>query len=285
MHERHEFLIHRIRRLEKRVDRRDAARNLGDSIALLKELCSLIRRIFEEDHPSFLYRLHQLAGAYRQSGDSAKAVATYRRVADLLRKKPGGEELRYAGALNTVGVLYCETEQPRRALRFFERGLAIARRCLANDDPGLANLLANLANAHHSLAHLRRAEVHYREALVILELYPQKAEELGHCLCDLAVLEGQRQNRQAALQLARRALESFQRAATLVPTQLIDNVVQVACVFSRVGEAPTALRLICGVMESFCSSGTSREQELVRWIRFFTESDGDDDLSWFGTSP
>ncbi len=282
MDERHEFLIHRISRLEGRIERQAACREPGDSIALLEELCSLIRHCFGEDHPSLLPRLSQLAALYRRSGDNAKAAATYRRIAALLQTCDGGDALRYAGVLNTVGVLYCETGQPQQALRFFERGLAIARRCLAGDDPNLANLFNNLASAHHSLTHLRRAEVHYREALAILERHPQQAEELGHCLCDLAELEEERKDRRAALRLAHRALQSFRRAAALAPSQLTDNVIRVANVYGRAGDVSTALRLLREVVERLREGGKTCSQELVRWIGFLAEADsGNSDLLWF----
>jgi len=77
----------------------------------------------------------------------------------------GNDSEALARALNAVGVLYLESEQPKDALAFLQDALKLHR--LARNRLGEAVQLANIGTAHRSMGKPNKALKHLRQALAV----------------------------------------------------------------------------------------------------------------------
>jgi len=269
------FILRRLVHLDARA-RQLEERDLHQQAASLREeVCELGGDHLGGDHPWRVSRLFELAASYRRSGELARAEALYRDVIRRLSARgDDGDHLHdLARALNSLGVLYCETDRHQRAIGSFERGLAISRdRLVGSDDPGLAAILQNLGSAHHALEHHRRAEICYLEALAIHQrLGDATLLEQAHGRCDLAELAADRGRLDVSDSQAGKASTLYRNALQRRDTHLAESLIRLAHLYRRIGRPGRAAELFEEAAEILQRAGNVHERDLAHCLDQLSE--------------
>ncbi len=134
---------------------------------------------------------------------------------------------------------------PHEALKSLQQAFGIACREPSADGLLLATTGMNLAGAHYYLEYYEASETLYREALTALEALAEPApRELLYCLCNLAELRELNGDREAALELARRAHEVVQQTIDADPYHLAEGLIRIADFYGSIEEFHRALQLV-----------------------------------------
>ncbi len=80
---------------------------------------------------------------------------------------PDKDSLDFARAINLVGLLYLDTNKPRKALDCFSKGLEVRQRKLPSNDAFIASSLSNVALAHTELQSFNEAMEYQNQAIQI----------------------------------------------------------------------------------------------------------------------
>ena len=105
--------------------------------------------------------LGNLGVAYRDLGETRKAIEYYKRALAIVRET--GSRRGEGMMLGNLGVAYGVLGETRKAIEYFEQDLAIARE--TGDRRGEGTTLGNLGNAYSDLGETRKAIEHYEQHL------------------------------------------------------------------------------------------------------------------------
>ena len=150
---------------------------------------------------------------------------------ELVRALPEASRSQVASVLNSLALLYSDTQRVREAERAYDEALSL-RRQLAEDDPqGLPDVavtLNNLANLYVSAQRMREAEKAYDEALSIrrrlAEANPQALPDVAITLNNLANLYRSTQRMREAERAYDEALSTYRHLAGVDSHAYLPNV-------------------------------------------------------------
>lgn len=152
-------------------------------------------------------KYEQAADLYhRGSYQSAKAAAID--ALAMAEQAFGSEDSNVAASLYLLGLVYLSLEDYKEASRQYERGMAITKIKLADDEnKELATHLNNLAAMYWGQKKFAKALPLYKRALAIEEATDPESSALAISLNNLAMLYIDRRDFSEALPLLRRSLE------------------------------------------------------------------------------
>ena len=170
-----------------------------------REMIPVIEEVFGKDHPNVgeIHRQHAVALFYLRKFPEAEAE--FREAVRMGEARlPPSPAL--ARLLYSAGAVFVQMEKPDEGRPFMERAIAMARATLPPDDVRIAQYLMGIAAVSDDAG----AEKGFKEALAILERGPRPAMLLGMTLNNLARLEQDHKQWDAAIALWERGAKEIE---------------------------------------------------------------------------
>ncbi len=180
----------------------------ADAEKVLVEALPRLRRALGSEHDSTLACLANLATLYQATGRSAKAEPLMRETLETWRRTLGEDHPRVLAGMGTLARILEAEEKFPEAERLYEEALAANQRVYGEEHAKTLRAKNSLAGIYLSEARYPEAERLYREVLATRQRVfgPQHPETLS-TLYDLACLAAVRNERSAALEWLRQAVE------------------------------------------------------------------------------
>jgi len=150
--------------LRERASIRMDKRHTKDALADLNEALRLREELLGPDNYYVADIVHDLALCELVLGMNEPALEHAQRALEL-RRKLFGDHRDTATALATMGTALIAVQQPEEARLQFEESLAMRRKVLPSDNPGIGDCLWRLGKLSRDQGELERAERLLREAM------------------------------------------------------------------------------------------------------------------------
>ncbi len=177
----------------------------------LREALAIFQQVFGEDHEHTALTHGNLAGALRRQGKSEEAEVEYQAAATHSRNVLGDKHPLYAQALNNFGVFLNNEGKYAQAEQQYREALAIYEELVPEDHPHPALLMNNLGRSLQEQSKLDEAEAFFQESLVRLEGIFGDHVNIAHIRSNVAYVQYERENYEAAEASYQRVLADYRR--------------------------------------------------------------------------
>jgi len=136
-------------------------------------------KIWEDNNHSYLWALHNLAGAYGKV-DRRKAINIYKEVINIYDNQLESNSYSYAQALENIAYFYGIDRYYEEAISYNEMALKVFSLLLGNDNIKLANSYRVMSEYYSKIRDYNKALVYIQKANEIAKKYVNsKGESLG----------------------------------------------------------------------------------------------------------
>ncbi len=166
----------------------------------------ILEKVYGPEHPTTAIVLNGYANFLSAQGEYAEAEALHRRVVKIREKVFGPDHPEVAGSLNNLGLLLKRVSRSEEALEMYQRTINILEGARGPEYFHLAVPIGNMAEIHYQAGELELAAPLYHRAIALREKRGLQHISLVSILRDLARLELERHDPEAARPLLERAL-------------------------------------------------------------------------------
>ena len=177
---------------------------------LLREALAMKLRLVDEDHPSAILGMNNLARVLELQGKYKEAEKIYKRALELKIQLYGRESSETAISLNNLALLYQNTGDLDKSEPLINESLGVRRRVNGPESVAYGAALNNRAFLYHLRGDLENAEADFRQALHILTAKAgRKSPAVALVLRNLATVLQSKGDLASAEATARKALGIF----------------------------------------------------------------------------